>query len=63
MMMDKLTQKSQKALQAAQAIARERSQQELDGPPLMLALARQKDTLVPTLLARRTQSAITSDPG
>jgi len=52
MMMDKLTQKSQEALQAAQAIARERSQQELDGPHLMLALARQKDTIVPTLLER-----------
>ena len=51
-MMDKLTKKSQEALQAAQAIARERSQQELDGSHLMLALARQKDTIVPTLLER-----------
>jgi len=52
MMMDRLTQKSQEALQAAQAIAREHSHQELDGPHLALALARQSDTIVPTLLQR-----------
>ena len=52
MMMDKLTQKSQEVFQAAQAIARERSHQELDGPHLALALARQTDTIVPTLLQR-----------
>jgi len=52
MMMDKLTQKSQEALQAAQELARERSHQELDGPHLALALARQTDTIVPTLLQR-----------
>ena len=51
-MMDRLTQKSQEALQATQAIARERSHQELDGPHLALALARQSDTIVPTLLQR-----------
>ena len=51
-MMDKLTQKSRESLQAAQAIARERSHQELDGPHLALALARQSDTIVPTLLQR-----------
>ena len=51
-MMDRLTQKSREALQAAQAIARERSHQELDGPHLALALARQSDTIVPTLLQR-----------
>ena len=51
-MMDKLTQKSQEALQAAQELARERSHQELDGPHLALALARQTDTIVPTLLQR-----------
>ena len=52
MMMDKLTQKSQEAFQAAQAIARERSHQEMDGSHLALALARQTDTIVPTLLQR-----------
>jgi len=52
MMMDKLTQKSQEALQAAQELARERSHQELDGPHLALVLARQTDTIVPTLLQR-----------
>ncbi len=51
-MMDRLTQKSQEALQAAQTIAREHSHQELDGPHLALALARQSDTIVPTLLQR-----------
>ena len=52
MMMDRLTQKSREALQTAQAIAREHSHQELDGPHLALALARQSDTIVPTLLQR-----------
>lgn len=52
MMMDKLTQKLRESLQAAQAIARERSYQELDGLHLALALARQSDTIVPTLLQR-----------
>ena len=51
-MMDKLTQKSQEALQAAQELARERSHQELDGPHLALALVRQVDTIVPKLLER-----------
>ena len=51
-MMDKLTQKSQEALQAAQELARARSHQELDGPHLALALVRQRDTIVPTLLQR-----------
>ena len=51
-MMDRLTQKSQEALQAAQTIAREHSHQELDGPHLALALTRQSDTIVPTLLQR-----------
>ena len=51
-MMDKLTQKSQEALKAAQELARERSHQELDGAHLALALTRQTDTIVPTLLQR-----------
>ncbi|MDC0143807.1 ATP-dependent chaperone ClpB [Verrucomicrobia bacterium] len=50
--MEKLTQKSQEALQAAQELAREWSHQELDGPHLTLALVRQADTIVPTLLLR-----------
>jgi ATP-dependent Clp protease ATP-binding subunit ClpB len=52
MMMDRLTQKSREALQTAQAIAREHSHQELDGLHLALALARQSDTIVPTLMQR-----------
>ena len=51
-MMDKLTQKSQEALKAAQELAREWSHQELDGAHLALALTRQTDTIVPTLLQR-----------
>jgi len=51
-MVEKLTQKSQEALQAAQKLAREWSHQELDGPHLTLALVRQADTIVPTLLLR-----------
>ena len=51
-MMDKLTQKSQEALQTAQELARERSFQELDGPHLALALTQQTGTIVPTLLQR-----------
>ena len=51
-MMDRLTQKSRESLQAAQAIAREHSHQEMDGPHLALALACQPDTIVPTLLQR-----------
>ena len=51
-MMDKLTQKSQEALKAARELARERSHQELDGAHLALALTRQTDTIVPTLLQR-----------
>ncbi len=50
--MNKLTQKSQEALQAAQVSAQEYSHQELDAPHLALALARQSDTIVPTLLQR-----------
>lgn len=51
-MMDKLTQKSQEALQAARVFTRERLHQELDGPHLALALVRQEETIVPTLLQR-----------
>ena len=51
-MMDKLTQKSQEALQSAQELAQARSHQELDGPHVALALVRQGDTIVPTLLQR-----------
>ena len=39
---DKLTQKSQEALQDAQRIARERSQQEMDREHLLLALLGQQ---------------------
>jgi ATP-dependent Clp protease ATP-binding subunit ClpB len=52
MQLDKLTQKSQEALQDAQRIAREHSQQEMDGEHLLLALLGQAESLVPELLAR-----------
>jgi len=44
---DRLTIKSQEALQSAQEIARERQQQELTPEHLLLALVRQKDGVVP----------------
>src|ERR1017187_4650994 len=49
---DKLTVKSQEALQEAQRIAREHSHQELDGEHLALALIGQSDSLIPDLLER-----------
>jgi ATP-dependent Clp protease ATP-binding subunit ClpB len=52
MQLDKLTQKSQEALQDAQRIAREHSHQEMDGEHLLLALLGQAESLMPELLAR-----------
>jgi ATP-dependent Clp protease ATP-binding subunit ClpB len=52
MQLDKLTQKSQEALQDAQRIAREHSHQEMDDEHLLLALINQGESLVPELLAR-----------
>ncbi|MFN3410439.1 MAG: Clp protease N-terminal domain-containing protein, partial [Limisphaerales bacterium] len=48
--MERLTIKSQEALQSAQRLAREHSHQELDGEHLLLALVQQPDSLVPELL-------------
>ena len=52
MQLDKLTLKSQEALQEAQRLAREHSHQEMDGEHLLLALLGQSESLVPELLAR-----------
>jgi ATP-dependent Clp protease ATP-binding subunit ClpB len=52
MQLDKLTHKSQEALQEAQRLAREQSHQEMDGEHLLLALLGQDGSLVPELLAR-----------
>jgi ATP-dependent Clp protease ATP-binding subunit ClpB len=52
MQLDKLTQKSQEAVQEAQRLAREHSHQEMDGEHLLLALLGQSESLVPELLAR-----------
>ena len=52
MQLDKLTLKSQEALQDAQRLARESSHQEMDGEHLLLALLGQAESLVPELLAR-----------
>ena len=52
MQLDKLTMKSQEALQEAQRLAREQSHQEMDGEHLLLALLGQAESLVPELLAR-----------
>src|ERR1043166_6148293 len=49
---DKFTMKTQGALQAAQALAQERSQQELDGEHLLLAMVRQEESLIPPLLQK-----------
>ena len=51
MRLDKLTTKSQEALQAAQELAHQHSQQ-VDGEHLALALAQQQDGIIPTLLQR-----------
>jgi len=50
--MDKLTLKSQEALQEAQRIAHGYSHQEVDGEHLMLALIGQADSLIPDLLEK-----------
>jgi ATP-dependent Clp protease ATP-binding subunit ClpB len=52
MQLDKLTMKSQEALQDAQRLAREHSHQEMDGEHLLLALLGHAESLVPELLAR-----------
>jgi ATP-dependent Clp protease ATP-binding subunit ClpB len=52
MQMDKLTVKSQEALQEAQRIARQFSNQEMDGEHLLLALIGQSESLVPELLQK-----------
>ena len=52
MQLDKLTLKSQEALQDAQRLAREHAHQEMDGEHLLLALIGQGESLVPELLAR-----------
>jgi ATP-dependent Clp protease ATP-binding subunit ClpB len=52
MQLDKLTFKSQEALQEAQRIAREHSHQEMDGEHLALALIGQSESLIPDLLKK-----------
>ena len=52
MRLDKLTVKSQEALQAAQELAHQHTHQEVDGEHLSLSLARQQDGIIPTLLHR-----------
>ena len=52
MQLDKLTLKSQEALQDAQRLAREQSHQEMDDEHLLLALISQSESLVPELLQK-----------
>jgi len=52
MQMDKLTLKSQEALQEAHRLAKEQSHQEIDGEHLLLALMGQAESLVPELLEK-----------
>ena len=52
MQMDRLTIKSQQALQEAQQLAHEFSHQEIDGDHLMLALLNQTESLIPDLIEK-----------
>src|SRR6266496_6312383 len=52
MQLDRLTIKSQEALQEAQRIAQGFSHQEVDGEHLLLAMIGQTDSLIPDLLER-----------
>ena len=52
MQLDRLTTKSQEALQEAQRIARGYTHQEVDGEHLLLALIGQADSLIPNLLEK-----------
>jgi ATP-dependent Clp protease ATP-binding subunit ClpB len=52
MQLDKLTLKSQEAMQEAQRIAHGFSHQEVDGEHLMLALTGQRESLIPDLLEK-----------
>src|SRR5215469_8891743 len=52
MQMDRLTIKSQEALQEAQRIAQGYSHQEIDGEHLLLAMLGQTDSLIPDLLQK-----------
>src|SRR4051812_30686932 len=49
---DKFTMKTQAALQSAQALAADRSHQEIDTEHLLLALLQQEDSLIPPLLQK-----------
>src|ERR1051325_10548069 len=52
MQLDRLTTKSQEALQEAQDIAKNFSHQQIDGEHLALALIGQADSLIPQLLEK-----------
>ena len=52
MQLDRLTIKSQEAMQEAQSLARNFSHQEVDGEHLMLAMMGQPESLIPDLLER-----------
>ena len=52
MQLDKLTTKSQEALNKAQELAHQNSQQQVDCEHLALALAKQQDGIIPTLLQK-----------
>src|SRR4029079_19611825 len=52
MQLDRLTTKSQEALQEAQTITKNFSHQQIDGEHLALALISQTDSLIPQLLEK-----------
>src|SRR5689334_2234073 len=62
MQMDRLTTKSQEALQEAQRIAHGYSHQEIDGEHLLLALIGQPDSLIPNLVGKLGIPAISLRP-
>jgi len=49
---ERLTIKAQEVIQAAQALARDRAHQELDAEHLLLALVRQEESLIPSILQK-----------
>jgi ATP-dependent Clp protease ATP-binding subunit ClpB len=61
--MNRLTQKSQEAMQAAQAIALRYGHTEVDGEHLLLALLDQSEGLVPRLLRYGLPSTVTCSAG
>ena len=61
--LNRLTQKTQEALSAAQSLAVEHGHPEVDGEHLLHALLSQQDGLLPRLLTRRKSTDARVFPG